>query len=30
VYGADIRALGTSIKRRFDHLPIVDGPGITA
>ena len=23
VYGADIRALGTSIKHRFDHLPVV-------
>lgn len=30
VYGADIRALGTSIKQRFDHLPIVEGPAVTA
>jgi predicted metal-dependent enzyme (double-stranded beta helix superfamily) len=30
VYGADIRALGSSIKRRFDHLPIVEGPAFRA
>ena len=24
VYGVDVRALGTSIKHRFDHLPVVE------
>lgn len=30
VYGADIGRLGTSIKHRFDHLPIVDDRTVRA
>jgi predicted metal-dependent enzyme (double-stranded beta helix superfamily) len=30
IYGADIGALGTSIKQRYDHLPIVEGASLRA